>query len=92
VSDQPAEPWWLAAVLSYPCPKCGAAPHDPCTTKTGTRASTPHAARGQERRRCRLCQVLLPQDQDLEDVLCGRCAMIRALELERITTHKRTEP
>jgi predicted RNA-binding Zn-ribbon protein involved in translation (DUF1610 family) len=83
------DPWWLISILSYPCPRCGAKAGQRCRTKAGGQTATPHAARGQERRRCRHCQVILPADQDLGDVLCSRCALVRALEVERATHYRR---
>jgi hypothetical protein len=82
-------PWWLAAVMSYPCPTCEAEPNHPCITRNGTTASPPHIARGHQRPRCVVCQVLLPQG-DMEGMLCDRCALVRSLELERMTRHQRS--
>jgi hypothetical protein len=83
------DPWWLTSILSYPCPRCDAKPGQRCRTKGGGLTGTPHAARGQERRRCRHCQVVLPADQDMGDELCARCALVRALEVERATVYRR---
>jgi hypothetical protein len=85
-------PWWLAAVHTYPCPHCGAEPHEPCRTRNGRPASQPHAARGRDEHRCIICHVLLPHDQDPGDTLCGRCSLVRALELERARYHQREKP
>lgn len=83
------DPWWLAAILTYPCTRCGAKAGQRCRTAAGGATVTPHAVRGQERRRCRHCQVVLPNDQDLAEVLCSRCALVRALEVERASHYRR---
>lgn len=75
--------------MSYPCPSCQAAAGDPCRSASGTVAFPPHVARGKDRRRCKVCQVILPDDQDVADVLCTRCTTVRRLELERSTLHQR---
>ena len=85
-------PWWLAAVLTYPCPTCDAPAGDPCTTNTGRVASQPHATPGDTEHRCTSCHVLLPADQDPADTLCGRCKLLRSLETERATYHQRKKP
>jgi hypothetical protein len=84
-------PWWLAAVHTYPCPTCAAAPGEPCRTSSGREASQPHAARGDTEHRCKSCHVLLPNGQDPADTLCDRCKLVRSLETERATYHRRDQ-
>jgi hypothetical protein len=82
-------PWWLAAVLTYPCPTCDAPAGEPCHSRTG-RPAVPHAARSRQQHRCRICGTLLPDNPDSN--LCGRCRLVRSLETERATYHQRKKP
>lgn len=78
--------WWLAVIESYPCPTCGAEPDRPCTTLAG-KTTTPHADRGRNADRCKVCGQRIHAEIDGD--LCDRHERVRQLELERSTTWKR---
>jgi hypothetical protein len=83
---------WRLVLLSYPCPDCGAAPGEPCTTRTGRAAQDyVHAARTRDAGRCPRCGVRLPADAEPGD-LCDHCALVQSLELERYTHRRRDTP
>ena len=77
---------WRVVLESYPCPKCGAQPRQPCRTGSG-RPTFPHADRARWGDRCPVCGQVV--DNGHPGALCGRCALVRALEVERATTWKR---
>lgn len=79
---------WRALLYSYPCPTCGAQPGDPCLTYNRKKAQTPHAARTRHGARCPRCNALIAWDSMPGD-LCDHCALIRSLEVERATKHRR---
>lgn len=80
---------WTLVALSYPCPTCDARAGEDCVTRTGrpTRGQV-HVPRGQDVKRCPRCGARLPAD-DEPGALCSRCALVRALEVERSTTYRR---
>jgi DNA-directed RNA polymerase subunit RPC12/RpoP len=85
----PKAPWRLV-LLSYPCPTCGAKPGEPCIT-TGGRVAAEHADRARNADRCPKCGIWVGAEED-PGTLCGRCALVRSLEIERATTWKRLDP
>jgi ribosomal protein S27AE len=76
--------------LSYPCPECGAAPGEDCTTVSGRRAGLPHAERTRHADRCPRCGVIVGAEEPGQ--LCERCALVRSLEIERATHWRRRDP
>lgn len=78
---------WRVVLTSYPCPTCDAEPGEDCRTNAGKRAAIPHADRGRTGERCSKCGTPTPGGDPMQ--LCPRCELIRALEVERSTTHKR---
>jgi DNA-directed RNA polymerase subunit RPC12/RpoP len=81
-------PWWWV-YLTYPCPKCGAPVGEVCQTPRGAAAQMPHAARTRYADRCPKCWTTVDAGAG---PLCNRCALVRALEVERSTTWKRQDP
>lgn len=79
---------WRAVYLTYPCPSCGADPGADCTTSSGKRADVVHAGRTQHSARCPRCSDVLAAD-DEPGALCQRCRLLRSLEIERVTKHRR---
>lgn len=79
---------WTQAVMAYPCPRCGAAPHDPCTTAAG-KPSPVHVGRIDAGSRCRKCGGILPPGAQLGD-LCGRCQVVETLIVERYSRPPRS--
>lgn len=85
----PRKAAWRLVFLTYPCPTCGAAPGEKCVTSGGKPAREyTHAARGQQGTRCHNCRALLGYDAEPGD-LCGRCSLVRSLEIERATKWQR---
>jgi hypothetical protein len=82
---------WRLVFLSYPCPTCGAAPGEVCITLAGRPYAECHAERTRNGARCPKCGTLVTAEAD-PGALCPRCALVRALEVERSTTHRRTDP
>lgn len=82
---------WRAVFQSYPCPTCGALPGEVCTTTGGRVADIPHVDRTRNADRCPRCGTITGAGAD-PGSLCGRCALVRALEIERATTWKRRDP
>ena len=82
---------WRVVFESYPCPACGVPAGTSCRTRTGHVADIPHADRTRLADRCPVCGVIVARDNDPAG-LCDRCALVRALEVERATTHKRVDP
>jgi len=81
---------WHAMFLTYPCHTCGAEEGEECTTTNGKWAF-PHAARTRAAARCRICGEVTDGPNGPES-LCARHRLVRALEIERATTHKRQDP
>lgn len=82
---------WRDIIESYPCPTCEAPVGHPCvTTTSGRKTDVPHAARATEGARCTSCTARLAHGWD--GPLCGRCQLIRDLEVERATKYRRRDP
>jgi len=81
---------WRAVFESYPCPTCGVPKGASCRTTSGRVADIPHAERTRLANRCPRCGVIVSGDDP--GALCDRCALVRSLEVERATTHKRVDP
>lgn len=81
---------WQQVFLSYPCPTCGAEPGEACMTTGGREAQLPHADRTRAANRCPTCGTIVNDGNP--GALCARCALVRALEVERSTTWHREEP
>ena len=79
---------WRLVFLSYPCPTCGAAPGELCLTVGGREYAECHAERTRHAQRCPKCGAHLSAEAD-PGALCDRCALVRALEIERATTWQR---
>jgi hypothetical protein len=79
---------WRLVFLTYPCPHCDAKAGEPCTTASGRRSDDVHGARTQHGNRCPRCGTVYAQDEE-PGTLCARCALLRRLEVERVTIHKR---
>lgn len=83
---------WRAAVLSYECPKCGARAGQRCVTlRDGTPTEGTHVGRALGAFRCPRCGSRIAADS-LPGDLCPRCALVRSLEVERVTHHRRRDP
>jgi hypothetical protein len=80
---------WHVVFLSYPCPSCGAKPGEECIT-TGGRWAFPHADRTRQANRCPSCGAVVGAENP--GALCDRCALVRALEVERATRYVRRDP
>lgn len=80
---------WHVIFLSYPCPMCGAHPGEECVTSGGNWAF-PHADRTRLANRCPRCGVVVSAEEPGQ--LCDRCALVRALEVERATRWERLDP
>jgi len=78
---------WRIILRSYPCDTCAAGPGEPCLTTTG-HVTQEHAARAQLVHHCPRCGTWV--DADVPGSLCDRCRLLRDLNTERATTHKRT--
>lgn len=74
--------------LAYPCPRCGVQPGEPCLTEAGRRATDVHGARTQHGNRCPRCGIPFAANEE-PGTLCARCLLVRALEIERVTQHRR---
>ena len=79
---------WRLVFLTYPCDFCGALPGQPCVTKTGNVYPDVHAIRTQRKARCPRCGTVLAKDEE-PGTLCLRCALLRRLEVERVTKWRR---
>lgn len=83
-------PWHLV-LRSYPCEHCGAGPGEPCVTESGRKVALEHSARQQLTGRCPRCSAMLDADHP-PGTLCRHCALVRSLEVERHTHHRRRDP
>lgn len=72
---------WRIAMESLPCSYCGALPEESCRAPSG-KSVPPHAARFYATPRCPVCHEMVPDGHP--GALCERCALVRALELERM--------
>jgi ribosomal protein S27AE len=79
---------WRLIFITYPCPTCGAQPGEECRTETGHIYKQTHAARTRNGDRCPRCGTILMAHEQ-PGTLCARCQLLRRLETERATTHKR---
>jgi hypothetical protein len=82
---------WRLVYLSYPCPVCIAAPGEDCITATGKLKREVHADRARQGNRCPRCGALTSSDNE-PGQLCDRCELVRALEVERASYHRRRNP
>lgn len=82
---------WRLVFLSYPCPTCNAAPGEVCITTGGYPYAECHVERTRHAARCAHCGTHISAESD-PGALCDRCALVRALEIERATYHKRRDP
>lgn len=84
--------YWRDIVNSFPCETCNAGPGEVCRTITGNRKNEPHAPRAylaaRNADKCHKCGDRLPAESDPGDT-CGRCRLIRRMEIERATTWQR---
>lgn len=78
---------WRIIVRSYPCETCGAGPGDPCLSPSGKRALE-HVARANLVNHCPKCGTWV--DADEPGIYCPRCQLLRDLNTERASHHKRT--
>jgi hypothetical protein len=81
---------WRTIFETYPCPVCGANPGEPCLTEKGNPTRLPHAMRTRNGNRCPNCGVITSWDNP--GALCGRCELVRSLEVERATRYERKDP
>jgi hypothetical protein len=79
---------WRAVYKQYPCPTCGAKRGEECTTRKGKPSSGMHVKRTQHGDRCPRCGADVT-DADLPGSYCAKCQLLRALEVERATLHRR---
>lgn len=79
---------WRLVFLTYPCPTCGALPGQDCVTRTGRVYADVHGARTQHGTRCPRCGTTLAHEEE-PGTLCAKCALLRRLEIERATKHRR---
>jgi DNA-directed RNA polymerase subunit RPC12/RpoP len=79
---------WRSVYLSYPCPTCGAEPDKPCLSASGRIYRDIHAGRTRNADRCPQCGTKTAKGAD-PGSLCERCALVRSLETERATVHRR---
>lgn len=84
---------WRIALESYPCRKCNAKPGERCRNlRTGCPVNGIHTARNDAAGRCQSCGIRIEADRVMAaDALCARCALVRALEVERATKYRRTD-
>ena len=82
---------WRVVFESYPCPTCGVPSGVSCRTVTGHVAGIPHAERTRLADRCPRCGAIVGNQAD-PGGLCARCALVRSLEVERATKHRRMDP
>lgn len=80
---------WRNVLESYPCATCGAMPGESCITSTGRSTDQPHAARGRATNRCARCGLMIDAAVDDPGALCGKCMLLRDLEIERATKYRR---
>jgi DNA-directed RNA polymerase subunit RPC12/RpoP len=80
---------WVGLLLAYPCPTCGAQPSEDCVTRNGQPAQQPHTDRARNATRCPRCGQKLVSDVDDPGAYCSRCQLLRSLEIERVTRHRR---
>lgn len=79
---------WRLVFLTYPCPTCGAEPGHDCQTASGHSYTDVHAARTRNGNRCPRCGQLVAYEDD-PGSLCAKCQLLRSLEIERATLHRR---
>lgn len=79
---------WRIVFLTYPCPTCGAAPTYDCVTANGKPYTDIHVERTRNANRCPRCGSLIAAD-DEPGAYCPKCQLLRQLEVERATLHKR---
>lgn len=79
---------WRIVFLTYPCPTCGAAPTEDCLTASGKIYNDVHAERTRHAQRCPRCGTLIAAD-DEPGSYCAKCSLLRQLEIERATYHRR---
>jgi hypothetical protein len=84
---------WALPFLAYGCAFCGARSGERCRTGTGAPMRPGvHLARTHNADRCPVCGTKLPDGVAPAD-LCPRCAVVRQLEVERLTVPRpRAEP
>jgi DNA-directed RNA polymerase subunit RPC12/RpoP len=80
---------WHGLLLTYPCPTCGAQPNEDCLTRSGNPAQQPHRERARDAARCPRCGQHVEHDVDDPGAYCARCQLLRSLEIERVTRHRR---
>jgi len=80
---------WRLILRSYPCRTCGAGPGDPCTTSGGREADLEHVDRQQHVGRCPRCATMMDADWT-PGALCPHCQLLRSLQVERYTHHRRS--
>ena len=79
---------WRAVFLTYPCPTCGAKPSEECVTASGNVYADVHVARTEHGNRCPRCGAFIAAEDD-PGSLCPKCQLLRQLEIERATYHRR---
>lgn len=79
---------WRAVFLTYPCESCGAKPGEECVTSTGKVYRDVHADRARRGDRCPRCHTVIEHDVE-PGSLCGKCSLLRSLEIERATKYRR---
>lgn len=82
---------WHNILRSYPCEACDAGPGEPCVTASGRKSALEHSARQHLVGRCPRCSGMLDADHP-PGTLCPHCALVRSLNIERHTTHRRRSP
>jgi hypothetical protein len=84
---------WRRIYESYACTYCGAGPGQRCLSLVTKKPTmTIHMARVNAADRCAKCGTGMDADRVTEGAnLCPRCALVRSLEVERATVHRRSE-
>lgn len=82
---------WRQVFLGYPCPRCGAGKGEDCRSDSGKRQQMVHASRTHTADRCPRCGQHVGIDGE-PGTYCQRCALLRQLEIERVTKHLRVDP